>query len=137
VLDISTVAATAGPKDVTVTNPDGQSSTGTSLFSVTPAMWDLAVAKAGAGSGTVSSSPAGITCGVDCTETYTANTLVSLSATPATGSVFTGWSGACTGTGSCDVTMDSNKTVTATFGIQQSTLSVANAGAGSGTVTSS
>lgn len=65
------------------------------------------------GSGTVSGQ--GIACGADCTESYPAGTVVKLTATPAQGFVFSGWSGACTGTTACTVTMNSNQTVVATF----------------------
>ena len=67
------------------------------------------------GNGTVTSNPVGINCGADCSENYANSTLVSLVATPATGSTFTGWSGACSGTGSCVVNMSSAKSVTASF----------------------
>jgi len=46
---------------------------------------------------------------------YAAGSVVAVTATPATGFTFTGWSGACAGTGPCSVTMDGNKTVTANF----------------------
>ncbi|GAK57195.1 fibronectin type III domain protein [Candidatus Vecturithrix granuli] len=99
--------------------------------------YTLSVSKAGTGSGTVTSSPAGISCGADCTETYAYNTVVILTATPATGSTFTGWSGACSGTGTCTVSMTAARSVTATFTLNSYTLSVSKAGTGSGTVTSS
>jgi hypothetical protein len=67
------------------------------------------------GNGNVTDSPAGITCGADCSESYTSNASVTLTATPAAGSTFTGWSGACTGTAACTVTMNAAKSVTATF----------------------
>jgi hypothetical protein len=67
------------------------------------------------GTGTVTSTPSGISCGTDCSESYVSGTPVTLTATPATGAGFTGWSGACTGTGSCVVTVDAAKSVTATF----------------------
>lgn len=68
------------------------------------------------GTGTVTSNPAGINCGTDCTETYNSSASVTLTAAPATGSTFAGWSGGgCSGTGTCTVTMDAAKTVTATF----------------------
>jgi len=75
----------------------------------------LTVAKAGTGSGTVTSSPAGVNCGSDCSESYTSGTNVTLTAAPAAGSTFAGWSGACTGTGTCAVTMSAARSVTATF----------------------
>lgn len=71
------------------------------------------------GSGTVTSSPAGIICGVvgaDCTETYLSGKTITLTAAPAIGSMFSGWGGACSGLGTtCSVVMDAAKTVDATF----------------------
>lgn len=76
----------------------------------------LTVTKAGTGSGTVTSTPPGITCGTDCTESYAYGTSVTLTATPATGSTFAGWSGACTGTSpTCTVSMTQARSVTAVF----------------------
>jgi hypothetical protein len=75
----------------------------------------LSVTKAGTGDGTVTSDPAGIDCGATCGANYPSGTVVTLTATPDAGSVFIGWSGACTGSGSCVVTMDAAKSVTATF----------------------
>ena len=99
--------------------------------------YTLTVATAGTGSGTVSSSPAGITCGADCTEVVGHGTVMTLTASPAVGSTFTGWSGGgCTGTGTCAVTVTAATTVTATFTLNSYTLSVAKAGTGAGTVTS-
>ncbi len=46
----------------------------------------LTVAKAGAGAGNVTSSPAGIDCGSTCTKDYNDGTQVTLTATPAAGS---------------------------------------------------
>ena len=76
----------------------------------------LTVTKAGNGSGTVSSSPAGIGCGSACTQGYDTGTPVTLSASPAAGSTFTGWSGeGCSGTGTCTVTLSQARSVSATF----------------------
>jgi hypothetical protein len=99
--------------------------------------FSLTVTSAGTGTGAVTSSPSGIDCGSDCSENYQPNTEVTLTATPATGSLFTGWSGDCTGTGSCVVTMDTAKSITATFDVQLFTLTVTNSGTGTGLVTSS
>ena len=97
----------------------------------------LTVTKAGTGSGTVTSTPAGISCGADCSQPYNPGTVVTLSQAATAGSTFTGWSGACTGTGACQVTMSAAKSVTATFNLIPNTLTVTKAGTGSGTVTSS
>ena len=67
------------------------------------------------GNGTVTSNPPGIACGSDCTENYVIGTAVSLLATPNAGWVFSGWSGACAGTGVCMVSMPTALSVTATF----------------------
>ena len=71
----------------------------------------------GPGGGSVSSSPAGITCGTDCTESYVQGTSVTLTAAPDSHSTFTEWSGGtCTGTQpTCVVTMDMARTAKATF----------------------
>ena len=65
--------------------------------------------------GVVTSVPGGIDCGTTCIAGYAFGTLVSLVATPNPGFVFTGWTGACSGTNVCDLTMDSNKSVGAMF----------------------
>jgi Ca2+-binding RTX toxin-like protein len=76
----------------------------------------LTVDKTGTGSGGVSSSPAGIDCGADCTQDYDETATVTLTATPAAGSAFTGWTGSgCSGTGTCQVSMSAARSVTATF----------------------
>ena len=96
----------------------------------------LVVTRAGNGSGTVTSAPAGIACGATCTATFPPGTVVTLTQAATAGSAFTGWSGACAGTGACMVTMNAAQMVTATFTLNQYTLTVARAGAGGGTVTS-
>ncbi len=77
--------------------------------------YSLSVAKAGSGGGTVSSAPAGISCGGTCLASFDTGTGVALAATPDASSIFSGWSGACTGVTACNVTMDSAKSVTADF----------------------
>lgn len=67
----------------------------------------LSITKAGTGGGTVTSSPAGINCGTDCSESYSNNQAVTLTATEDTGSIFTGWGGDCSGTSaSASLTME-------------------------------
>ena len=104
-----------------------------------PPGFTLTVIKAGTGSGTVTSTPAGINCGTSCSASYPSGTIVTLTATPSTGSTFAGWSGSCTTTSTtCTVTMSGARSVTATFNVnvQRFTLTVNPAGTGSGTVTS-
>lgn len=83
------------------------------ITGVTP--YTLSVSVAGAGAGTVTSVPAGINCGGDCSEAYSDGTAVTLTAAPASGSFFASWSGVCSGTAVCNVTMDAAKSATATF----------------------
>jgi hypothetical protein len=96
----------------------------------------LGVAPAGSGTGTVTSSPVGISCGSVCSGGYAPGTSVILTATPDPGTVFSGWSGDCSGSGTCSVTLDAARSVTATFVAASLTLSVARSGSGTGTVTS-
>ena len=81
------------------------------------------VTKIGTGSGTVTSNPAGIRCGNNCSQRYNRGQSVTLTATPATDSTFTGWSGACSGVvTTCTVTISTAQNVTATFTRRESVL---------------
>ncbi|CAK0772210.1 hypothetical protein CCP3SC5AM1_780003 [Gammaproteobacteria bacterium] len=84
-----------------------------------PVTYLLTVAKSGRGAGTVTSNPDGINSGPDSSENtfkYKPGTTVTLTATPITGTEFTGWSGDdCSGIGTCILTMNTDKTVTAIF----------------------
>ena len=84
-------------------------------LNVPSATFPLSVTLAGMGGGIVTSTPAGISCPATCSANFNSGTMVTLTATPASGSTFAGWSGACTGTGSCSLTINSNQSVTATF----------------------
>ena len=85
----------------------------------------LDVAVAVAGSGMVTSSPAGITCGTDCTESFASGAVVMLAATPMAGALFTGWSGGeCSGTGLCTLSGNVPVSLTATFGSASPTVTL-------------
>lgn len=79
-----------------------------------PVQRTLTVTRSGGGS--VRSQPVGIDCGSDCSGVFGDGASVVLSATPAAGQRFTGWSGACSGTAAtCTLTMSANRSVAATF----------------------
>jgi hypothetical protein len=82
-----------------------------------PSTVPLTVTKGGAGAGTVTSSPAGIDCGATCNFDFNAGAAITLTATPAAGSIFAGWTGACTGTAPCQVTLNAATSVNANFEI--------------------
>jgi uncharacterized repeat protein (TIGR02543 family) len=110
----------------------------TATFNSSATTFALSVTKAGAGTGTVMSSPSGINCGTTCSANYASGTSVMLTASAASGSTFAGWGGACTGTGACTVSMTAARAVTVTFnGASTFALSVSRVGTGTGTVSSS
>lgn len=98
----------------------------------------LNITTAGDGSGTVTSTPDGINCGLDCSKIYADQTSVTLTATQTGGATFSGWSG----NADCidgAVSMTANLTCTATFNLPSSgahTLTITKGGTGSGTITS-
>lgn len=105
---------------------------------VEPSEYALSVSLSGSGS--VSSNPSGISCGSSCNANFDENTQVALTATPDSGFVFQGWSGACSGSGSCNVTMTQDLNVTATFveeSVTEYTLTVSKSGSGDVTSTPS
>ena len=113
--------------------------TGNRVMTSGPVPEVLNVETEGNGFGTVTSDPVAIDCGPDsiaCERGFAAGSTVTLTATPEPGSVFAGWSGACSGTGPCQVNMDQARSVSADFQLGIS-LIVITTGDGSGTVTSS
>jgi hypothetical protein len=107
---------------VTVTGAGETVPVGVTLRIAPVPQQSLTVTGAGDGSGSVSSNPAGIACQVEaggtsgtCAAPYDEGTVVTLTAVPAAGSSFGGWSGGCTGTGTCQVTMSAARSVEARF----------------------
>jgi hypothetical protein len=105
--------SSSGPNTCTVTLSQAQTVIAT-FASNTPT---LTISEQGAGSGTVSSNPAGISCGNSCQANFPIGTLVTLSATPDPGSVFTGFSGDCVATQGCQLALNQNHSITATFAL--------------------
>jgi len=107
----------AGAKAGTLSIPSDDLDTSTLNISLSGngiAQYTLTVEKTGTGTGTITAT--GINCGADCSEVYTSGTIVTLSPTPDTGSTFTGWTGCDSVSGdTCDITMNSDKTITAAF----------------------
>ena len=105
------------PCSVTMSNAKSVSATFTQV-----ATYALTVSGSGTGQGTVTGS--GINCTINnggtsgtCQASYPSGTNVALTATPAGGSTFSGWSNACSGTGICTVTMNAARSVTASFAL--------------------
>ncbi len=117
-------AGACGGTGVCVLTMDAAKGVTATFTATTTPRYTLLVQKTGSGSGAVSSSPGGISCGSDCSEDYTPVTVVTLSATPAPGSSFDGWAGACSGTAACALTMGQALQVTASFSMSACTLSI-------------
>jgi len=118
----------AGPEPSVAVAPSGaatavwaQSNSGGSTriiqtVSSSPTTYDLNIAKSGDGSGTITSAPAGISCGSNCSAAFELSSSVTLTATAEKGSSFGGWGGACSGSSTtCTVTILGNRSATATF----------------------
>jgi hypothetical protein len=87
----------------------------TANFALIPALSQMITVTV-KGSGTVTSSPSGMSCSSTCSYPFANGTVVTLTSTPNTGMTFMNWTGGgCSGKGTCQMTMSSTQNVTATF----------------------
>jgi len=135
-LSVAVAANTSIAESTTITaigtTSTGSLITATATLTVEPGngtvnLPELAIYETGTATGTVTSSPGNIDCGVatgSCSGTYPLSTLpsgpvVTLTATPATGAIFGGWSSNCTLVAGnplqCTIQMRNNETVGAIF----------------------
>ena len=116
----------SGSTTITATDTSGASASTTLTVRQRAA---LSVIRAGAGAGSVISSPAGITCGTQCSALFDVGTTVTLTPSADSRSTFEGWTGCDTVAGdTCTVTINAATTVTATFALKRFTLTVNRAG---------
>ncbi|HEX5762693.1 MAG TPA: IPT/TIG domain-containing protein, partial [Solirubrobacterales bacterium] len=111
-------AGQTGTVEVTATTTGGTSATAGSAndYEYEVAEQELEASVFGSGGGRIVSSPAGIDCtSGNCTAKFPDGTKVTLTATPDAGSDFVGWSGACSGTGACEITLTEARAVSASF----------------------
>jgi hypothetical protein len=111
-------AIAGGPGNLMTAVWPSASQTAISTAWTLPPQRTLTITPGGAGSGVVTSSPAGIDCGTSCSASFAEGSTVTLTATAPPGMVFAGWTGGgCSGTGTCVVTMGAAQSVTATFNL--------------------
>jgi len=130
---LGTASLSAGSHSITaVYSGDGTFMGATSpvLTQTVNQVFALTVSSSGSAGGTVTSSPSGINCGSTCSASFASGTQVTLTATPASGWGFSGWGGACSGTGNCVVTLNAATSVTASFAQFEYTLTISVAGNG-------
>src|ERR1035437_10814699 len=80
-----------------------------------PLSIEITVQNGGTGGGTVTSSPSGISCGLACSAKFASGTSVTLTAKSDANSIFAGWTGSCTGTGTGTILLANQTSGTATF----------------------
>lgn len=100
------------PERTTATSDGGTTGDAGTALPAQPDQLTLTVTLSGSGTGAITSTPSGVTCtGTTCKGSFPRGTAVTLTAAPATGSVFVAWSSACTGSASCTATMDKDLAV--------------------------
>jgi len=119
--------ATPGQYPVVVKATGADGLFGVNMLQLIVSRPQVNITRTGSGTGTVTSSPAGINCGNTCSAPFPPGTNITLTATPSAGSTFAGWSSAvCTGTNNtCSFTLSTLPTITATFNSTAQSFSVA------------
>lgn len=119
----------------------GSSNSGSTTTTPPPTTYALTVTAPAANTGTIISTPSGISCPTTCTASFNQNTQVTLTASPAANYTFGGWGGACSGTSlTCQLTITAATSVTATFTastVPTFAVTVTIGGTGTGMVSSS
>jgi len=114
----SNAASCNGSTNVTCSFVIGSNSTINANFTIVQYTLTTSTSGTNGGTGTITSSPAGINCGSTCSKAYDYGTSVILTATPASGASFSGWAGACASFGTtttCTLNMTAARSTTATF----------------------
>ena len=125
------------PTASTCSAPMYQAQTVTAVFNLQKFNLTVGTSGSSTGSGTITADKGPINCGSSCVGSYDYNTVVTLTATPASGSTFVSWSNACSSSSTtCVVTMNAAAGAVATFNAVPETLTVTTSGTGTGTVTS-
>jgi Tol biopolymer transport system component len=121
-LGFATVAATASvfacgtaPNATPCSQSSDCTGDGVCVQSLCQQGYRLSMAPTGDGAGRITSAPDAFNCSAACSAPLAAGTNITLRAIPDSNSDFLGWSGGCSGTGDCPVTMDGAKSVTALF----------------------
>jgi hypothetical protein len=107
----------AGVTDIVATSTWDPAMAAEIQLTVSSPALTLSLSRSGSGSGSVASAPPGIDCGSTCSADFDEGTSVTLTATPTAGNAFAGWSGACSGTGTCTVSMTQARGVDASFAL--------------------
>jgi alpha-tubulin suppressor-like RCC1 family protein len=129
-INVAGRATGVGRGATTITATDGSGASASTTLTVRELV-TLSVVRSGAGTGTITSNPPGISCGTDCSEAYDSSSSVTLTATPDGSSTFFGWVGCESVSGStCTVTMGTARTVTAVFDLRRFVLTASKAGLG-------
>jgi alpha-tubulin suppressor-like RCC1 family protein len=129
-IDATGRATGRSPGTTTITATDTSGRTGSTTLTVQgTSNSTLSVVKTGSGTGRVTSSPPGIDCGSDCSESYANAADVTLTASAAGDSSFTGWNGCDSVSGvTCTLMMTGARTATAAFELQRFVLTVSKTG---------